>query len=147
MVGADPTETIGSFHRVGDDSAGFSAEFDRDIGAVRVRGWGFWNAQVSESFASTVAQVCSASPKGSALLMDMTALKPLREEGQRSFGALLQLFRTLGVGRVAVATASHLTKLQLLRLVAEHGTKDTVEFTTLEANDFTNGMQKERMNR
>jgi len=74
-------------------------------------------------------------------LMDMTALKPLREEGQQSFGALLQLLRTLGVGRVAVATASHLTKLQLLRLVAEHGTKDSVDFTTLGADDPTNGMQ------
>src|SRR4029079_2509697 len=128
--------------RVGDDSAGFSAEFDGDLTRVRVRGWGFWNVQVSETFAPTIAQVCGASPKGSALLMDLTTLKPLREEGQRSFAALLQLLRTLGVGRVTVSTASHLTKLQLLRLVNEHATKGSVEFTTLEADDSTNGRRR-----
>jgi hypothetical protein len=81
-----------------------------------------------------VSDACRASPKGAPLLLDMTDLKPLREEGQRSFGALLSCLRELGVGRTTVTTASHLTRLQLLRLAAEHAPKDSVEFTSVDSN-------------
>jgi hypothetical protein len=119
--------------RFGDAAAGFSAEFDTEIGTVRVRGWGFWSASVSAAFPTAVYEVCKASPKGSSLAMEMNELKPLREEGQRSFGALIRMLPGLGVGKVSVCTASHLTRLQLLRLVAEHGMKDAVEFTSSQA--------------
>lgn len=115
-----------------------------------MRGWGFWNPNVADAFAATVSEVCNASPRGAALLMDMSELKPLREEGQRSFGTLIRLLRGLGVGRTAVTTASHLTKLQLLRLVAEHGAKDSVQFTSTDADCgqvVTDRMKKERTNR
>src|SRR5579871_4624658 len=102
---------------VGDASAGFSAEFDAESGAVRVRGWGFWSALVSTSFPTAVSEVCKTSPKGSLLVMDMNELKPLREEGQQSFGALIRMLPGLGVSKTSVLTASQLTKLQLLRLV------------------------------
>ena len=107
--------------------------FDPELGLVRVCGWGFWTPTVSASFAFTVAEVCKASPKGASLLMDMTQLKPLREEGQQAFGALLGLLRGLGIGKTTVATASHLTRLQLMRLVAEHGVKGSIQFTTADA--------------
>jgi hypothetical protein len=114
--------------RVGDDVSGFSADYDAEVGAVRVRAWGFWSASIAEVFAGTVSDTCRSSPKGTHLIMDMTDLKPLREEGQRSFGDLVSRLRELGVGRTTVTTASHLTKLQLLRLVAENAPKDSVEF-------------------
>jgi hypothetical protein len=117
--------------QVGDDKAGFSSVFDADVGAVRVRAWGFWDAKISEAFAAAIADVCRASPRGSALWMDMTDLKPLREEGQRSFGTLMRSTKELGIVRTVIATTSHLTKLQLLRLVAEHGNKESVQFAAI----------------
>jgi len=136
---------------IGDAAAGFSAVFDAERLAIRVRGWGFWSADVCGAFATTVSEVCSASPKGSSLLMDMTDLKPLRDEGQRAFGLLIGQLRQLGVGSTSVTTSSHLTKLQLLRLVAENGMKDSVQFKTAEtapAGETPTGtIQKERTNR
>jgi hypothetical protein len=117
---------------VGDATAGFSAEFDSESGAVRVRAWGFWNASVSSSFPTAVYEVCKASPMGSSLVMDMNELKPLREEGQKSFGAFVRMLPGLGIAKTSIRTASQLTKLQLLRLVAEHGMKHAVEFTVSE---------------
>jgi hypothetical protein len=116
--------------RVGDDKAGFAVEFDPEVGAVRVRGWGFWDAKISDAFTPVVADICRAKPKGTALQLDMVALKPLREEGQRSFADLLRYLRGLGVGRTTISTASHLTKLQLVRLVLAHSAGHPVEFTT-----------------
>lgn len=115
-------------NRVGDQLCGFSADYDVEVGVVRVRAWGFWSVSVAETFTQAVLDACRASPKGAPLLMDMTELKPLREEGQRAFGSLLGRLRELGVARTTVTTASHLTKLQLLRLVAEHAPGDSVEF-------------------
>ena len=115
--------------RIGTDKAGFAVEFDAEVGAVRVRGWGFWDTTIAEAFTKAVSDMCRANPKGTALQLDMVALKPLREEGQRSFADLLRYLRGLGVGRTTISTASQLTKLQLLRLVAEHSAGHPVEFT------------------
>jgi hypothetical protein len=120
--------------RIGDDSAGFSAEFDPSTSEVRVRGWGFWDTATAGAFADTVLAVCAASPRRASVCMDLTELKPLRDEGQRSFGALIGTFARIGVVSASVTTASHLTKLQLMRLVAERGMKDSVRFLTNEAN-------------
>ena len=111
-----------------------------------MRGWGFWSREIAEAFDSTVSQVCRTSPHRAPLLMDLTELKPLREEGQQSFGALVGLLRVLGVGRTVIATSSQLTKLQLLRLASEQGMKDVVEFMDIDkdcAPDLVmNAMQK-----
>jgi hypothetical protein len=115
--------------RVGDDLSGFSVVFDTEARAVRVRAWGFWNADIAASFANTVAEVCAGGPTGGFLLLDMTGLRPMRDEGQASFGSLLTALPKLGIQRAAVASDNPLTRLQLLRLVAEHGRKNCVEFT------------------
>ena len=135
--------------RVGDTAAGFSVVFDPGAGAVRVRGWGFWSAAISSSFATSVSEVCNANPRGSALTIDMSELKPLREEGQQAFGTLMRLLRGLGVGKTTITTASQLTKLQLLRLVADQGMKDSVQFTNAsgEKGLVTDQPQGERTNR
>ena len=135
--------------RIGDAAAGFSVVFDPSAGAVQVRGWGFWSATISSSFAASVAEVCKASPSGSSLAIDMTELKPLREEGQEAFGTLMRHLRELRIGKIIVATTSQLTKLQLLRLVAEHGMKDSVQFTNAsgEKGLVTDQPQGERTHR
>jgi hypothetical protein len=135
--------------RIGDAAAGFSVVFDPNAGAVQVRGWGFWSATISSSFAASVAEICNASPRGSALAIDMTELKPLRDEGQEAFGTLMRLLRGLGVGKTTVATTSQLTKLQLLRLVAEHGMKNSVQFTNASSEKglVTDQPQGDRTNR
>lgn len=135
--------------RVGDTAAGFSVVFDPEAGAVKVRGWGFWSAAISSSFATSVSDVCKENARGSALFIDMNDLKPLREEGQQAFGTLMRLLRGLGVGKTTVTTTSHLTKLQLLRLVADQGMKDSVQFTTAsnEKGVVTDQPQGDRTNR
>lgn len=135
--------------RVGDTAAGFSVVFDPESAAVKVRGWGFWSAAISSSFATSVSEVCNANPRGSALVIDMSDLKPLREEGQQAFSMLMRLLRGLGVGKTTVATTSHLTKLQLLRLVADQGMKDSVQFTNAsgEKGLVTDQPQRERTQR
>jgi hypothetical protein len=107
--------------RIGNDDAGFSVVFDSATGAVCVQAWGFWNAEIAGAFDATVQKVCLTSPKGSSLVMDMSRLKPMREEGQRSFGKLMAALRALGIINTTVVTTSQLTKLQLLRLSAEAG--------------------------
>ena len=62
--------------------------------------------------------------------MDMTGLKPMRDEGQQSFGTVMAALPKLGIARASVVIDSPLTKLQLLRLVTQHGRKDCVQFTT-----------------
>ncbi len=132
--------------RIGDDDAGFTVEFDPGVGAVRVRGWGFWNTTVSEAFANVVAEVCGASPHGSSLLLDMSALRPLREEGQKAFGRIMGQLRDFGVERVAVETSSHLVRLQLLRLATEHGALSALQFTGAGVSERSHGerVQKAR---
>jgi hypothetical protein len=119
--------------RIGDDQAGFSVAFDTELGAVRVRAWGFWSSEVATAFAGTVSEFCHAGPRGGTLLMDMTGLKPMRDEGQQSFGTLMAALPKLGIARASLVIDSPLTKLQLLRLVTQHGRKDLVQFTTAAA--------------
>jgi hypothetical protein len=119
--------------RIGNDEAGFSVALDNELGVVRVRAWGFWSIEVATAFAGTVAEYCHAGPRGGTLLMDMTGLKPMRDEGQQSFGALMDALPKLGIARTTLVIDSPLTKLQLLRLVAQHGRKDLVQFTAAAA--------------
>jgi len=116
--------------KVGNDQAGFSVVFDAEARAVRVRAWGFWSADVATAFAKTIVDVCLGTPKGGVLFLDMTGFKPMRDEGQASFGTLMAALPKLGILRAIVTVDNPLTKLQLLRLVTEHGRKDSVEFTS-----------------
>jgi len=118
--------------RIGNDEAGFTVALDAEAGAIRVRGWGFWSVEVATAFADTVAEACHPRQKGGVLLMDMTGLKPMRDEGQQSFGALMTALPRLGIVRASLLIDSPLTKLQLLRLVTQHGRKDVVQFRTAE---------------
>lgn len=115
--------------QVGDDQSGFSVTFDSSNGAILVRGWGFWNASVAVQFGNAVMDECQQCPRGMALVMDMTDLKPMRDEGQVSFGILMKALPRLGLSKTTVMTSNQLTKLQLIRLAAEFGAKALVQFS------------------
>lgn len=114
--------------RIGNDAAGFTIDFDAASRAVRVRAWGFWDTDVAASFDTVVSSACRGRGAGLQLVMDMTELKPMRDEGQRAVGSLLGRLRSLGIANATVTTASQLTKLQLLRLANERGERDTIRF-------------------
>jgi hypothetical protein len=118
-----------SADRIGNDQAGFSAGFDLETNAVRVRAWGFWSADVANAFGSRVSHVCRARPCGSALVMDMSELKPMRDEGQRSFRLLLGELASLGIRTATIKTDNQLTRLQLRRLASQIGGGTRISFT------------------
>jgi len=111
----------------GDEGAGFSIEVDVLSGAVGVRAWGFWGADVAKAFGPAVRDACRNKPAGTLVRMDMTALKPMREEGQVSFGSLVSHLPDLGIAQLRIQTGSQLTKLQLLRISAEHDKRHFVQ--------------------
>jgi hypothetical protein len=113
---------------IGDPDAGFSVQYDAEVGVVRVVGWGFWSIEVSVRFDEAVRTACGSAPAGTRVLMDMTHLKPLRDEGQRAFGAAVEALKRLGNTELSVVTTSHLTKLQLMRLAKEAGALDSTQF-------------------
>ena len=114
--------------RVGDESAGFSVEVDWPKGTVEVSGWGFWNVEVSRSFARTVLDAAQQAP-GAKLILDMSALKPVRDEGQAAFLEVFAGLELLSRVEARVVTASHLTKLQLQRLAREAAVLERVRFS------------------
>jgi hypothetical protein len=127
-----------AMQRIGDDSAGFSVDRtgpDR----ILVKAWGFWSVDVSSIFEATVASACSARPKGSALHLDMTEVKPMRDEGQQAVMRLLRALPSLGIIRAVIAVTNPLTKLQLVRLATESRTAAGIEWVTT-SNDLARGL-------
>jgi len=111
-----------TMHRVGDDTAGYSV--DATAGGIVITAWGFWRPEVATAFAGVVAEACRGQPRGLTLTLDMRELKPMREEGQRSFAHVARSLRGLGISRTTIVTMNPLTKLQLVRLVTESGAAD-----------------------
>jgi hypothetical protein len=114
--------------QVDDAGAGFVVAFDVATNTLQVRAWGFWNARVARAFGPTVIGECKANPGIGSLVIDMKELKPMRDEGQYSFGELIGALGQLGVPKVRLETASQLTKLQLMRIVSERDSERRVEF-------------------
>lgn len=113
--------------RVGDESAGFTVEVNEPH-RVHVRAWGFWSIEVASAFEPTVAEACRAGGKGATLVLDMSEVKPMREEGQQAVSRLVRALPTLGITRASILTTNPLTKLQLVRLVTESRTSATIDW-------------------
>jgi hypothetical protein len=114
--------------RMGDDQAGFSVAVDAPTATVRVRVWGFMSAEVADAFGTMVRDACRASPRPSALVIDMTGAKPMRDEGQRSFGALMDALPSLHMASITVVVTSQLVKLQLLRIANQSAARGSLRF-------------------
>jgi len=123
---------------VGDENAGFSFGFDSVKGAFEVRAWGFWNADIAKVFGGRIVGMLGQQPGAKRLVLDMTALKPMREEGQQSFANVCRALRNLGVTSTTVVTSSQLTKLQLARIVTESGASANVQWLSGTAEHMRN---------
>lgn len=113
---------------VGDDHAGFSFGDDPSRDTLEVRAWGFWNAEVATAFGVKTIAALRHRPGSKRLVLDMSDLKPMREEGQQSFASLFQSLSSLGVTSTSVVTTSHLTRLQLARIATESGAGANVQW-------------------
>jgi hypothetical protein len=83
---------------------------------------------VAAVFGTSVATACREQPGEVELFLEMSGLKPMREEGQRSFSVLMRELSRLRLSSTTVVTSSHLTKLQLMRLATESGANGDVQW-------------------
>jgi hypothetical protein len=111
----------------GDADQGFRIEDRGD--ALLITAWGFWSAEFVPHFLPTVMAALEAKGKGGALTMDLKDLRPLRDEGQQAFKALIIKALAYVTGGVELKGASALTKLQMLRLTRDLGAQDRVRVT------------------
>ena len=123
-----------SERRFGDEQAGFTLGHD-DGGIIHSRAWGFWSAETGRAFGTIMLDACRQS-NAVRLVLDMSELKPMREEGQASFAKLVGALTSLGIGRLTVILTSQLMKLQLLRIAGEVGAGGLVEFTSPNAQEL-----------
>jgi len=121
--------------RFGGDAAGFSVEYDAKGQALRVRGWGFWTAEIGRSFGVAVLDAYEAHHGVRQVVMDMLDLKPMREEGQVSFAHVVNTLAEKGATRVLVTVSSQLTRLQLLRLAGTRAKEGFIEVTTASSDE------------
>ena len=120
-----PTDT----KNVGDGNDGFRLTEYRNESAIRIDCWGFWPAEVAESFARETISGCRSAIPPFHLLVDASDLKPQSDEGQ---AALQRTFRYLATAEVASAVVSAgniLTRMQLNRIANESGVSSVVAFT------------------
>ncbi len=113
--------------QVGDASGGFSVHCNVESAEVQVQAWGFWSVDAATTFRTAVLEACTPLTF-KRLQLDFRALKPMRDEGQQGVSAVMAALPRLGIEQATVITSSHLTKLQLLRIVRESAAKDRVEF-------------------
>jgi hypothetical protein len=113
--------------RGGTDEAGFGVSFDAPARTVHVEAWGFWPAEVCKAFAGTLISTCRNSVGVRRVEMEMTRLKPLREEGEQAWATVLATLPSVRIEAIVVQTNS-LTKLQLLRLARLSAPKSLVQF-------------------
>jgi hypothetical protein len=114
--------------RFGNDDSGFSIT-NEEVAHVRVEGWGFWDPDVAADFERATLEACREAQRPLQLELDMTRLRPQRDEGQAAFKRLLAALTALGAERAVVRAASALTKMQLMRIVRENTPKGLVEFS------------------
>lgn len=118
-----------SIQTTGNDETGYSIGFDPLVASVRVVAWGFWPAELALGFDRGLVDAFRAAPSRSPLLLDVSRLKPMRDEGQLAVLRGLKSLKELGVPRISVMSSSPLTKLQFMRIVTEAGCRDITTFS------------------
>lgn len=119
--------------KVGDDQAGFSFGYALSGEVFEVRAWGFWSTDVAAAFGAKVIEGLQRRLGSKRIVLDMSDLKPMREEGQQSLAHLFRSLSSLGVQTASIVTTSHLTKLQLVRIVTESGAGPNVQWLSVKA--------------
>jgi hypothetical protein len=113
----------------GTDEQGFEVGVADSAQTIHVKMWGFWTPETASRFSETVLGAC-ATGGVSFVAIDATDLKPMRDIAQEAFGSVLAGLPAYKVRRVLVATASPLTRLQLLRIAKERAENEFVRFVT-----------------
>jgi hypothetical protein len=114
-------------HRVGDTECGFTVTVDAATRTVRVEAWGFWRVGIAPMFGDALLDACRGGTKPRRVDMELTQLKPLREEGEDAWLKILTWLPNAGIEAIVVTTNS-LTKLQLLRIAKKSASKTIVQF-------------------
>lgn len=105
--------------RDGDEVSGFSIGFDGH--ELRVRAWGFWSVELAASFLRALESETLTVIKVDAVRLDVSELKPMRDEGQLAWTRGLTFLMLRGIRAVQMSAPSPLTKLQFLRLCRNVG--------------------------
>lgn len=113
---------------IGTEEAGFSVALNTSENLIRVVGWGFWEADVADAFDDVVIEVCLYAPMGTELSLDMSRLRPMRDEGQKAFRNTITALKQSKISKITVTTSSQLTKLQLMRIAREAAPPERVHF-------------------
>ena len=100
----------------GSEESGFSVASEGGT-IVRVHAWGFWDPQLAATFPTAVADACRGR-RPVDLLLDVSRLKPQRDEGQEAFRQLMLAIKTT-VRRVGVVVTNTITRMQLARISRE----------------------------
>jgi hypothetical protein len=112
--------------RAGTERAGYSVEWDGSEMSVRV--WGFWDVAVAETFAAAVVE---SLPGVKRMTLDALALKPLRDEAERAFVAVLATIPARSLAATVIVNAT--MRLQLQRLVKTARADGLVRFRSTAA--------------
>ncbi len=109
--------------RFGTGEAGFSIDEDA-ASTLRLETWGFWDSELAGTFVRVAVDNVRARRHGR-IVVDVTRLKPQREEGQTALRSLMGAIRSAGGARVvAVVGDNTLTKMQLIRIGRDVGGMD-----------------------
>ncbi len=101
----------------GDNKEGFSV--DVVGGAVLVTARGFWSAEVADALGPAVTSALRGEGRRTRLIFEVADLRPLRDEGQAAFKAVIAQVLAGGASEVVIRASSALTKLQMLRIARE----------------------------
>jgi hypothetical protein len=103
----------------GDNKEGFSV--DVVGGAVLVTARGFWSTEIAEALDPAVTSAVRGEGRRTRLIFEVGDLRPLRDEGQAAFKAVISKALAGGTPEVVIRSSSALTKLQMLRIARELG--------------------------
>jgi len=113
---------------LGNDHAGYSVGYDSATASFRIVAWGFWPVDLALGFEAIALAAYRDAPARSSLTLDVSGLKPMRDEAQKAVVAVLKTLKSIGVPKISVVTTSHLTKLQFMRIAAEAACADRTAF-------------------
>jgi hypothetical protein len=103
---------------VGTDAAGFRTTGSPQS-SLRVEVWGYWTAEIAQSFMRDAAALLAKLTQASELVIDATRLKPQAAEGQEALRVVFRALATASFGKAALRSDNVLTRMQLTRLLRE----------------------------
>jgi hypothetical protein len=118
--------------RYGNDESGFTVGngTNGESGRVVVEGWGFWDVGLAADFERATLAVCREAKRPLRVTLDLSRLRPQRDEGQEAIAKVLGTLVLLGMERAVIKAASAITKMQLMRIARATTPTGLVEFSS-----------------